>query len=58
MIHEVMVLCNCEDIEQCRTERYISDIRTLITLYGDPLASMPLGVLKARDIVVQERPAA
>lgn len=27
--HEVQVLCNCEDIEQCRTEIYVSDVRIL-----------------------------
>lgn len=27
MTHEVMVLCNCDDIERCRTEIYVSDVR-------------------------------
>jgi len=22
-----MVLCNCEDVDSCRTERYVSDVR-------------------------------
>jgi hypothetical protein len=26
-LHEVMVLCDCEDIECCRMERYIADVR-------------------------------
>jgi hypothetical protein len=30
MTHEVTVLCNCDDIEQCKTEIYVSDIRILI----------------------------
>lgn len=25
--HEVSVLCNCTDIEHCRLEAYISDVR-------------------------------
>ena len=25
--HEVRVLCNCDDIEHCRMEIYVSDIR-------------------------------
>lgn len=28
-MHEVRVLCDCDDIEQCRTEVYISDIRIM-----------------------------
>jgi hypothetical protein len=27
--HEVYVLCACDDIEQCRTEVYVSDVRIL-----------------------------
>ena len=27
--HEVFVLCDCGDIEQCRTELYVSDVRIL-----------------------------
>jgi hypothetical protein len=27
--HEVQVLCDCDDIELCRTEVYVSDIRIL-----------------------------
>jgi hypothetical protein len=27
--HEVSVPCNCGDIEHCRLERYISDVRIL-----------------------------
>lgn len=27
MTHEVLVLCDCEDVEQCRTEVYVSDVR-------------------------------
>lgn len=27
--HEVRVLCICEDIEHCRTEKYVSDVRLL-----------------------------
>lgn len=25
--HEVMVLCDCENVEQCRMELYVSDVR-------------------------------
>lgn len=25
--HEVFTLCNCGDIEHCRLERYVSDVR-------------------------------
>lgn len=25
--HEVAVLCLCDDIETCETERYVSDVR-------------------------------
>jgi hypothetical protein len=28
--HFVEVLCNCDDIEQCRTELYVSDVRILM----------------------------
>lgn len=28
--HEVRVLCNCLDIEWCRTERYVSDVRLVM----------------------------
>jgi len=28
--HEVYVLCSCNDIEQCRMERYVSDVRILV----------------------------
>lgn len=27
MTHEVTVPCNCEDIEHCVMERYVSDVR-------------------------------
>jgi hypothetical protein len=27
--HEVQVLCSCDDIEQCRMELYVSDVRIL-----------------------------
>lgn len=27
--HEVYVLCNCGDVEHCRMERYVSDVRIL-----------------------------
>lgn len=30
MTHEVMVLCSCDDIEQCSTELYVSDVRILV----------------------------
>lgn len=26
-MHEVYVLCKCENVEQCSTERYVSDVR-------------------------------
>jgi len=25
--HEVSVLCDCDDLEQCRTEVYVADVR-------------------------------
>lgn len=28
-MHEVYVLCACNDIEQCTMERYVSDVRIL-----------------------------
>jgi hypothetical protein len=27
MTHEVHVLCNCDDVENCIIERYVSDVR-------------------------------
>lgn len=27
MTHEVVVLCNCESVECCRMEVYVSDVR-------------------------------
>lgn len=30
MTHEVYVLCNCDDIECCRMERYVSDVRIAV----------------------------
>lgn len=30
MTHEVMVRCNCEDIENCSMELYVSDIRIAV----------------------------
>lgn len=27
--HEVYVLCNCDDVENCRMELYVSDVRIL-----------------------------
>lgn len=29
MTHEVCVPCDCEDIEACRTELYVADVRLL-----------------------------
>lgn len=33
-MHEVCVICRCDDIEHCEMERYIADIRTLAALYA------------------------
>jgi hypothetical protein len=30
MTHEVMVLCSCDNIECCKMERYVSDVRIAI----------------------------
>jgi hypothetical protein len=37
-------------------ERYVADIRTLLTLYGDPLAPTPQSVFHASEVVIQEMP--
>lgn len=31
MMHEVYVLCNCNDVEHCRTELYVADVRIAAT---------------------------
>jgi hypothetical protein len=33
MNHEVVVLCDCNDIEHCKTEIYVSDVRILRAEY-------------------------
>ena len=33
--HEVYVLCNCDDIEQCRMEVYVSDVRIAYAVAED-----------------------
>jgi hypothetical protein len=32
--HEVVLLCNCGDVERCRTEIYASDVRLAYTVVG------------------------
>jgi hypothetical protein len=39
-IHEVYLLCRCDDIEQCVTERYIADVRIARTEIDDLRASL------------------
>ena len=58
MTHEVYVLCRCDDIELCHTERYVADIRSLLALYGDPLAMQPQDTIDARENVISVRDAA
>lgn len=42
MTHEVVVLCNCDDIEQCKMETYVSDIRILVKLLEQELGDASL----------------
>lgn len=44
--HEVRVLCLCEDIEMCRTEIYVSDVR---------IALRELAAAKARIERMEQR---
>jgi hypothetical protein len=41
--HEVCVMCRCDDIEHCHTERYIADVRSAyaeIVVLEDVIARM------------------
>lgn len=40
--HEVQVLCSCDDIEQCRMEVYVSDVRLLIAELEQARATLDL----------------
>lgn len=35
MTHEVMVLCSCDNIEQCSLELYVSDVRIAVAELED-----------------------
>lgn len=37
-MHEVMVPCCCDTVEQCRTELYVSDVRIAIAEIDDLLS--------------------
>lgn len=51
MSHEVCIACDCTDIEQCRTELYVSDVRIMQALFKAWLDELRAHLLTIKGLV-------